>query len=196
MNRATIVALLMFTAFPAAAAAQALPQERCASAAAELDVSRGGAARSEAIRKLARCGEIGGELLARELRALSTASDRDELVASYYGITRISDDRVREAAISILVDRSATIEARIIALKVLITYHDPARASVAFESFLPGSQPSLTVQDHFSGHVGRPLAPGWEESAHAAILTVANDMDDSEAARFAARRALIYFGTK
>ena len=73
------------------------------------------------------------------------------------------------------------------------TYHDPSRASVAFESFLPGSQPSLAMQDHFTRHEGAPLADGWDVEVRQAISRIAEDPDEDAAARFAARRALIYF---
>jgi hypothetical protein len=75
---------------------------------------------------------------------------------------------------------------------VLITLHDPSRASLSISSFLPGSQPDFMRQDHHAVSDGEPLPADWSQRTRTRIGEVVEDADESEAMRFAARRALFY----
>jgi hypothetical protein len=131
-------------------------------------------------------------VLAQELARLESSSDVDELTRSYRAISHIRDAQVFEAALQLVGDASATPESRIVAFKVLITLSDPSRASLSISSFLPGSQPDFIRQDHHGVSDGNPLPADWSQRTRTRIEEVAEDADESEVMRFAARRALFY----
>lgn len=138
------------------------------------------------------CGPAGGAALARELTRLESSTDIDELTQSYRAISRIRDAQVFEAALEVVGDASATPGSRIVGLKILITLNDPSQAKLSISSFLPGSQPDFVRQDHHSVSDGEPLPADWSQRTRTRIEEVAEDADESEAMRFAARRALFY----
>jgi hypothetical protein len=140
---------------------------------------------------LSACGRAGGAVLARELARLESSSDVDELTQSYRAISHIRDAQVFEAALELVGDASATPESRIVAFKVLITLHDPSRASLSISSFLPGSQPDFMRQDHHAVSDGELLPADWSQRTRTRIGEVVEDADESEPMRFAAGRAVV-----
>jgi hypothetical protein len=138
------------------------------------------------------CGPAGGAALARELTRLESSTDIDELTQSYRAISRIRDAQVFEAALEVVGDASATPGSRIVGLKILITLNDPGQAKLSISSFVPDSQPDFVRQDHHGVSDGESLPADWRQRTRTRIEEVAEDADESEAMRFAARRALFY----
>lgn len=139
---------------------------------------------------LSRCGPSGGVALAGELRRSSTVSDTTALYPEFHEIARIRDAEILRAALELAGDRSATPESRIMAFKVLISYHDEHRTAQPFSSFFPDQPGALMMQMYGGRPEGAPLPDGWLTSAVDVVRGIASSTEETDLMRVAARRTL------
>jgi len=194
-----ITLLIFLVSMPPAATAQETTNpleptpENCAFAAELVRTDGASPERPHPRQFLSKCGAAGGQLLAEELLALRNVSDAETLRAAFFDVSKIRDAQVLAAALDLAADRAATIEARVIALRLLVEYENPLVTTTSDYFLLPRR---MTGTNFRSGGVQRwatPLPEGWEAEASALLTAIAEDSTESEAARTAARRAARYF---
>lgn len=190
----TLAPLLLITALapPALAQESSVPYETteasCRRAAAESAAER---ATRPWLELLTRCGANGGAALAGELRRIGDLPDRDEMQRTFITISKLRDARMLEAALELAEDRSATLESRIAAFRLMIQYRDPFRTTNFRYFQLPRYSISGGTSTHRLRHAeGVPLPEGWEAAARGVMARVAGDSTEHEAARYAASQAV------
>jgi hypothetical protein len=190
----TIAPLFLIAALAPPALAQESPvpyettEANCRRAVAESAAER---ATRPWLELLTRCGASGGAALAGELRRIGDLAGRDEMTRTFITISRLRDARMFEAALELAEDRSAALESRIAAFRLMIQYRDPFRTTNFRYFLLPGNSISGGTSTHRLRHAeGVPLPEGWEASARAVMVRVTEDSTEGEAARYAASQAV------
>lgn len=186
---------LAFLALPGGGAAQDKPDitaptaEKCEWALGLLESSEASPQRREALELASICGPEGGAALAAELRRLRTMSDTVELRKVYFEIARIRDAQIYRAALEVGGDPQATVESRIVAFKLLISYAKIGFVSAPFAAFYPDEGAGFGTQSHFGRHEGRPLPPNWKGETLALLERLATDPAESDTIQTAAIRS-------
>jgi hypothetical protein len=190
----TIAPLLLIAALAPPALAQESPvpyettEANCRRAVVESAAER---ATRPWLRLLVRCGATGAAALAGELRRIGDLSDRDEMTRTFITLSRLRDPQMLEAALELAQDRSATLESRIAAFRLMIQYRDRFLTTNFRYFLLPRHSNSGDVVNHsVQMDSGVPLPEGWEASARAVMVRVAEDSTEGEAARYAASQAV------
>lgn len=146
--------------------------------------------RRRAMEYLARCAARGGEALARELFSMSTVSDTVLLNDMVREVSRIREASVLAASREPAADRSATLESRIAALRVLVRQASPGSRTWFLDYMLP--IPTSISFAPESGHHGAAFPAGWWERTDSVLVSILEDSAESEAIRWAASRARLF----
>jgi hypothetical protein len=125
------------------------------------------------------------------LRRIGDLPDGDEMKRTFITISRLRDARMFEAALELAEDRSAALESRIAAFRLMIQYRDRFLTTNFRYFLLPRYTHSGDVINHsVQMDSGVPLPEGWEAAARAVMVQVAEDPTEQEAARYAASQAV------
>lgn len=163
---------------------------------ATAEAVRGGDAlpdRTQALWYLRLCGPDGASALASEVTRLRGATDLAAVRSAYHAIASVVDSGILDSAFRLAADREATPEARVMAVRLLISYQGDDNVAPSFSSFFPGNQVELTTESGTPKVEHAPLPRDWERRAGDLLERIVADATESEPVRNAARWALSYF---
>jgi hypothetical protein len=138
----------------------------------------------------------GGDAVAASILGLRTSRDTALLNTVSWPASEIRDRRIHDAALSIFVDKAASPEARIFAIRSLVWLFSPA-TPLDYSMFLRLDEggarcigPSPPVD--LSLTRGELLPSGWAQAIHVAARAVREDESDDPIVRDAATCLLMY----
>lgn len=147
--------------------------------------------RGRAMQRLARCGAEGGEAIAGELLSMRAVTDTILLNDTVREAGRLRDASILSAATGLAADQSATFEARVAGLRVMVKQVTPVFTSWFRNYQRPTTAPLPTVVDGI-GRTGAEFSPGWRERVDSVLVRIMEDPTESDAMRWAADRARFF----
>ena len=203
IHSAIAATLLIFVASAAAAqdaGVSAFRAEMCERALQGVRDDQSAVERWRLIDSLSGCGAEGGSALAEELRRLRGIYELTTLERLFDRIVRIRDATVFGAALELADDKSATVEARIVAFRIFVQYENPIWVTT-FDAFsLPWQEGwplsrrgTYYVVDHPGQSEGAPLPDDWEATVRALLTRIREDNTEPDPVRSGAGQALHSF---
>lgn len=149
--------------------------------------------RTQALWYLRLCGPDGASALASEVTRLRTTADLAVVQSAYHAIASVVDSGILDSALRLAVDRGATQESRVMAVRLLLSYRTDDTVSPSFSSFSPGNQVELVANSPATRVEHAPLPRAWESRVGDLLAGIVADSTDGQMIRSAARWALSYF---
>lgn len=145
--------------------------------------------RSRAMQYLAKCGAEGWEAIADELLTMRAVTDTTLLNDTVREASRIRDANILSAATALATDQSATFEARVAGLRVMVNQVAPT-----IRSWFRDYQARVALPSRGREHTqtGTEFPPRWRERTDSVLMRIMNDPTESEAMQWAADRAWFF----
>ena len=202
-NRALLLAVISALCTPEGGAAQGRGDfwsNQCEAALSSLDGMLSPEDHMRVLDSVSGCGEAGGIVLARALKEMRHETDFATMERLFVRVARIRDREVLRTALEVATDREASDAARAVAYRIFIKYSNPIRTPRFADVGLPwdewGARGRISLPgtvDHPGIRSGVPLPLDWEATVAQALRAIAENVADTEPARFGARATLRYF---